>query len=197
MKKIIALLLAVAMVAVMAAGCAPAGNKETTAATTTAPQIVVPASALEILETVWASYGDNEKFFCMGGDMNNMVDGAPGKYDVKDEGMTYTLLVPADQVANVDDAASMVHAMNLNTFTCGVFHMAAGADATAFAAAMQAAVQGNQWMCGFPEKLIIAVVGGEYVLCAFGVNDTMNPFETKLTAAYPEAVLAYNEAITG
>jgi hypothetical protein len=41
------------------------------------------------------------------------------------------------------------------------------------------------------------VIDGEYVLTVFGVNDAIDPFETKLAEAHPEAVIAYNEAIAG
>ena len=191
MKKLISMLLVLVMVAAMAVGCTNTPEE-------TKPEVVVPASALEILENVWAQYGDDEKFFCMGGDFNNPVDNAPGNYSLEDAEMfSYQLYVPADQVANVDQAASLIHGMNTNTFTSGVFHMAEGADANAFATAVRDNVQNAQWMCGFPEKLIVAVIGGEYVLMVFGLNDAVNPFETKLAAAYPDAVIAYNEAITG
>jgi len=50
-------------------------------------------------------------------------------------------------------------------------------------------------MCGFPEKMLIAVVGGEYVVVAYGLNDNVNPFETALTEAYPDTVVKYSEAI--
>ena len=193
MKKFVSLLLVLVMVAAMAVGCANEKPAETTE-----PEVVVPASALEILENVWAQYGDDEKFFCMGGDFNNPVDNAPGNYSLEDAEMfSYQLYVPADQVANVDQAASLIHGMNTNTFTSGVFHMAEGADANAFATAVRDNVQNAQWMCGFPEKLIVAVIGGEYVLMVFGLNDAVNPFETKLATAYPDAVIAYNEAIAG
>jgi len=191
MKKLISMLLVLVMVAAMAVGCTNTPEE-------TKPEVVVPASALEILENVWAQYGDDEKFFCMGGDFNNPVDNAPGNYSLEDAEMfSYQLYVPADQVANVDQAASLIHGMNTNTFTSGVFHMAEGADANAFATAVRDNVQNAQWMCGFPEKLIVAVIGGEYVLMVFGLNDAVNPFETKLATAYPDAVIAYNEAIAG
>lgn len=194
MKKLVSVLLVLVMVAAMAVGCSTVAPAETT----TEPAVAVPASALEILENIWALYGDDEKFFCMGGDMNNPVDNAPGNYSLEDtEMLSYQLYVPADQAANIDQAASLIHAMNTNTFTSGVFHMAEGADANAFATAIRDNVQSAQWMCGFPEKLIVAVVGGEYVLMVFGLNDAVNPFETKLASAYPDAVIAYNEAITG
>lgn len=195
MKKLISMLLVLVMVAAMAVGCT---GKPAETTGSTEPEVVVPASALEILTNIWALYGDDEKFFCMGGDFNNPVDNAPGNYSLEDAEMfSYQLYVPADQVANVDQAASLIHAMNTNTFTSGVFHMAEGADANAFATAVRDNVQSAQWMCGFPEKLIVAVIGGEYVLMVFGLNDAVNPFETKLATAYPDAVIAYNEAITG
>ena len=192
MKKIIALLLALVMTASMAA-CAPAANNgETTTApveTTTEPAVTI-ASALEILETVWGQFGDDEKFFVMGGDFDNMVDGAPGKASNTDF-LTGNLIVPADQTANITDAASLIHAMNANTFTCAAY---AVADANAFATAMQTAIQGNQWMCGFPEKLVIAEVGG-YVVVMFGHSDAVTPFQTKLTAAYPTTQILVDEPI--
>ena len=192
MKKLVSLLLVFVMVAAMAAGCGEKKPAETE------PSVVVPASALEILENIWALYGDDEKFFAMGGDFNNPVDNAPGNYSLEDAEMfSFQLYVPAEQVANVDQAASLIHAMNTNTFTSGVFHMTEGADAKAFAAAVRDNVQNAQWMCGFPEKLIVAVVGGEYVLMVFGLNDAVNPFETKLGTAYPDAEIVYNEAIAG
>ena len=185
MKKIIALLLAMVMAMGMVACGGNGGEKE-----------AVPASALEILETIWNSYGEDEKFPVMGGDYSAPVDNAPGAFSLAEpENVTAMLLVPADQLANIDSAASLVHAMMQNNFTCGVFHVTG--DAAAFADAMNTAISGNRWMCGMPEKMIVAVIGGEYVLAAYGINDAMGPFETKLTAAYPKADLKYNAAITG
>lgn len=192
MKKILALLL----VLTMAMGLVACGNNGSES-TTTDPAANIPASALEILETVWASYADDEKFFAMGGDMTNMVDNAPGAYSLEDEGLTATLLVPAEQIANIDEAASLVHGMMINNFACGVYHMAEGADAASFADAMYNAISTNPWMCGMPEQMLIAVIGGEYVLAAYGINDAMGPFETKLSAAYPELEMRYDEAIVG
>ena len=194
MKKIVALVLALVMTAAMAACTPAANNNETTTApveTTTEPAAAI-ASALEILETVWAQFGEDEKFFVMGGDFDAMVDGAPGKVTNTDF-MSSNLIVPAEQVANITDAAALTHGMNANTFTGAAY---AVADSQAFAAAMQTAIQGNQWMCGFPEKLVIAEVGG-YVVVLFGHGDAVNPFQTKLTAAYPTTNILVDEAIAG
>ena len=193
MKKILALLLAAVMVLSMAA----CGNNANTDETQATEATETAASALEILETIWAKYGEDEKFAIIGGNMESAVDGAPGNYDMAyAENLTYNLLVPADQLASVDQAATMIHMMNANTFTGGVVHLAEGTDVAAFASAMRDAIQGNQWMCGFPETLVIATIGN-YVLVAFGVNDAMNPFQTHFAEAYPNANVLFNEAIAG
>ena len=182
MKKIIAMLLAVMLIASMAA----CGNNAKTPETTEAKE-PVPASALEILETVWGSYTDDEKFFVFGGNMGeSAVMDAPGKFDLTDtDGLTYTLLVPEAEAANIDDAASLIHGMLANNFTCGVYHVTG--DVKAFGEAMKTAIMNNRWMCGMPEKVLVTVIGGEYVLVGFGIGDAINPFQAKLTAAYPKA----------
>ncbi|MBQ6877995.1 MAG: hypothetical protein IJO22_06305 [Oscillospiraceae bacterium] len=184
MKKILAFVLA----AVMMLSFAACGSNEPAEGENGGAEVTV-GSALEIIEKVWAEFGEDEKFFAMGGDYDNMVDGAPGTVTNADF-MTSTLLVPAG--TEVIEAASLVHGMNLNSFTCGAFKVA---DAKAFAETMHEAIASNQWMCGFPDKMVIATFGSEYVLVSFGINDAMNPFEEKLTAVYPEAEIVYSEAI--
>ena len=191
MKKIISLVLA----GVMALSLAACGTKA--APETTAPA-AVETSALEIMENVWAKYAEDEKFAVIGGNMESPVDGAPGNYDMAyAENLTYNLLVPADQLTNVDEAATMIHMMNANTFTSGVVHLTEGTDVAAFAQVMRDAIQGNMWMCGFPETMLVASIYGEYVVIAFGVNDAMNPFMTHFAEAYPEAEILFNEAVEG
>jgi len=155
----------------------------------------LPASALEILETVWAQYAEEEKFPIIGGSMTAPVDNAPGSFDLADEGLNYLLLVPGDQTANITEAASMIHMMNTNTFTCAAFKLADGVAAADFGAAMKDAVLNNQWMCGFPDRLLIRGFGDSYVVMAFGVNDAMDPFEKNLTAAYPGMETIASETI--
>ena len=192
MKKLMLCILALALVL---AGCGNAAPAETE---TTAPAVEAPATALEILETVWASYGDDEKFAIVGGNIEAGIMDAPGNYDMAyAENMTYNLLVPAEQLANVAEAASMIHMMNANTFTCGVFRLAEGVSAADFGGAMKNAVLSNQWMCGFPDRLLISDIAGQYVLVAFGINDAMTPFANHLAESYPGAQTLADEAITG
>ncbi|MBQ7341206.1 MAG: hypothetical protein IJW41_03470 [Oscillospiraceae bacterium] len=188
MKKIIALLLVVVMAVSVFAACGKGGeNGGETAGNG-------PASALEILETVWGKYEDADKLFpIMGGDGEDMSMDAPGKIDEL-ENLQYIVYVPAEEIINVDDAATMQHAMNANSFTCGVMHMAEGVDAETFATTMKDTILNNQWMCGFPEKLVVAAIG-DYILVAFGLNDAMTPFQTKLAEAYADANVLFIEDI--
>ncbi|MBR3962708.1 MAG: hypothetical protein IKK14_04190 [Oscillospiraceae bacterium] len=184
MKKILAFVLAMIMMLSFAA----CGNSEPAEGENGGAEVTV-GSALEILETVWGEFGEDEKFFAMGGDYDNMVDGAPGTVTNADY-ISGVLLVPAG--TEVIEAAGLVHGMNLNSFTAGAFKVA---DAAAFAETMHEAIASAQWMCGFPDKMVIATFGNEYVVAAFGINDAMNPFEEKLSAVYPEAEIVYSEAI--
>ena len=180
MKKVFALTMALAMMLTLFAGCGKSEPAETV------PAQQLPASALEILENVWADYADDEKFSVIGGNIEANIMDAPGNYDLAyAENLTWNLLVPADQIPNITEAASMIHMMNANNFTCGAFKLAEGVKAADFGAAMKDAVLNNQWMCGFPETLLIRNFGDTYVLVAFGINDAMTPFESHLTAVYP------------
>ena len=192
MKKIIAMLL----VLTMAAGLVACGNGGSSATTTTPEE--KPASALEILETVWNSYAEEEKFSVYGGNPkenweDNVWD-APGNYDLADENMSYNLLIPVDQIPNVDDVASMTHGMMANNFNSAVFHLKAGTDAKAFADSLYQGISGNMWMCGMPDRTIVATLG-EYVIMAYGINDAMASFEKHLVEAYPNAELVHNEPL--
>ena len=190
MKKILSIVLALTMVFAMTA-CGGSKAEETTEV----PAQEMPASALEVLETIWADYADEEKFAVIGGSMAAPVDGAPGSYDVSDENITYNLLIPAEQLANVTEAASMIHMMNANTFTGAVYKLSGGIAAADFGNAMNEAILNNQWMCGFPDKLLISGFGDTYVLVAFGVNDAMDPFTAHFKAVYPGFETIASESI--
>ena len=190
MKKLFSLILALTMVFAMTA-CGGNSAQETTGI----PPQEMPGSALEVLETIWNDYSDDEKFPVIGGSMAAPVDNAPGAYDLADENVSFSLLIPAEQLANVTEAASMIHMMNANTFTCAAYKLADSVSAADFGTAMKDAVMNNQWMCGFPETLLIRNFGDSYVVVAFGVNDAMTPFEKHFSAVYPGFETLVNEPI--
>ena len=184
MKKFLSILLAF-LLAFSLAGCTKKqSSKEDTS----------PKDALEILTTVWSSYSDDNKFQAMGGDYNNMTDNKPGKFDVSDtESLRSLLIVPEDAAGLIDDAASLIHAMNANTFTGAAFHLSDPKTLNTFADSLKESILGNQWMCGFPEVLLLAQIGDDYVVSAFVNTDLINYFKTQLTDQYPSAVILTEE----
>ena len=154
-----------------------------------------PADSLELLTKVWDSYTDDEKFSAVGGDYDHSVDDAPGAFDISQtENVEYMLTLPQDKVSLIDGAASLMHMMNANTFTCGAFHPAKAEDADTLAQTLRDSIQGKQWMCGFPDKLVVAKVGG-YVVSFYGDQDLVNTFRDKLSAAWEATEIVFDEAI--
>lgn len=190
MKKLISMILAVTMAMALFAGCAKGGDDCTEPSGEDAP-----ASALALMETVWGKYAEDEKFPVIGGSLAAPVDNAPGSFDLTDENISYSLLIPAEQLGSVTEAASMIHMMNSNTFTAAAYKLADGVKAEDFANAMKDAVMNNQWICGFPEQLVIASVTTDYVVVAFGAGDLIEVFKTNLTVAYDTTAELVNEAL--
>lgn len=224
MKKILALALATLMILSMAAcgNTQPeATDPSTEAPTTEAPttEAVEPTdeateptdeatepsedtsapseetASLKIMNDIWALYTEENKPFVMGGDFEHIVDNAPGNFDLTDPtALMGVLYVPEDQLANIDEAATAMHAMMANNFTAGVMHVTG--DAAAFANTMVDTLKNNHWMCGIPETLVVAVINGEYVLTGFGAADMMSVFATNLTTAYADAQVVHNGALS-
>ena len=151
--------------------------------------------ALTILNAIWNTYSDEEKFPAAGGDSEHAVDGAPGSFDASNaDSLSYLLTFPADDVSLIDSAASLVHMMNLNTFTCGAFHVADANNVARLADDLRTTIQAKRWMCGFPDKLVIVTVG-QSVLSVYGNEELVNTFRDKLLASYPTTAAVYDEAI--
>ena len=151
--------------------------------------------ALTILNAIWNTYSDEEKFPAAGGDSEHAVDGAPGSFDVSNaDSLSYQLTFPADDASLIDSAASLVHMMNLNTFTCGAFHVADANNVARLADDLRTTIQAKRWMCGFPDKLVIVTVG-QSVLSVYGNEELVNTFRDNLLASYSAATAVYDEAI--
>ena len=187
MKKIISILLAAVMVLAFAACGNNSGNNGGNDAAVTDP--------LEGLNKVWSALPEDYKFPAAGGDNNNAVEDKPGKFDISDaDNLDYMLSFPADSVTLIDSAASISHMMNMNTFTCGAYHVKNAADAKTLAQSLRDSIQSRQWMCGFPDKLVVITIN-EVVVAMYGDEELINSFRDTLTASYPAAVIDFDEAI--
>lgn len=197
MKKLIIALLLSAMLSVSFASCgektdAPA--PENSGVSDSQDNIADPVS---LLDGVWSAYSDEDKFPAAGGDFseeNNKMD-APGKYSLEDtEAADATLGIPAGTAAKIEDAASLVHMMNGNTFTCAAYKVKSDEDVSAVISEIKSNLSSRQWVCGCPDKLLIASTGN-YVISAFGENEIMNTFKSKLTSVYSSVKIDADEAI--
>lgn len=168
----------------------PAQEKPAEPAAPAQPEETAPAAsgdALSILTAVWNAYSDDEKF--------PATEDAPISMDISNtDNLTYLLTFPAEDAALIDGAASLTHMMNLNTFTCGAFHAVSAQDVTKLADDLHTAIADKQWMCGFPDKLVVVTLD-QYVISMYGHEDLINTFRDKLQAAYSSAAIAYEEAI--
>ena len=99
------------------------------------------------------------------------------------------LYLPAENVEMIDEAASLMHAMNANTFTGAAFHVTDAANAQVLISALKENILNTQWMCGFPDKLMIFTVNDEYVVSAFGNAEIMENFKTGLMEVYGDAAV--------
>ena len=156
-----------------------------------------PASALELLNAVWANYSDDDKFPAAGGDFDeaNMTEDAPGNFSVEDgDALDYSLSFPAADAGKLSDAASLTHMMNANTFTAGAFHVASSSDVDSVVSDLKDNIMNRQWMCGFPDKLVI-FTSGQYVVSVYGNESLVNTFRDKFVAAHSGASTVYDEAI--
>lgn len=190
----------IGMSIIMAMGLAACKEDKSTSSETTTEitteEAVEITDSLEIFTRVWSTYGEEEKFSIAGGDYNNSVMDAPGKFAVADvESLDAMLGVPADAAAYIDDAASMMHMMNANTFTAGAYRVSDAANQQKFCDSLKNNIMNRQWMCGFPDTLIIVSIGDNYVVSAFGNAEIIETFKTKLTTEYKVAQIVYEESL--
>ena len=190
MKKLVTLLLAVAMTFT----CVACGNSGSNAAGTDVKD------ATEILTKTWEEYNNSAsedlKFPVGGGNTENfelVVMDTAGKCDTSLEGakdaLTVQFCIPTEAIDMTDDAATMMNMMMANNFSAAAYHIADKANVETVVSGIKEATMNNMWMCGMPDKLIIATVNGDYVVSAFGNGQVIDAFKTSMTTVYGDAVV--------
>ena len=179
-KRILCAVLAVIMVVALAA-CGTAPKDDANKVTIESP--------VALLDGVWGTFAEDEKFPVMGGNnYETPVDDAAGEFDISDvEAATATLHITEDSLKLVDKVGTITHAMNANTFSAAAYHLADAANAETLVNSLKDSIKSTQWMCGFPDTLIIYTVAGEYVVAAFGNAEAIESFKTKLATVYGES----------
>ena len=124
-----------------------------------------------------------------------MTEDAPGRFGVEDgDTLDYMLGFPAADADKLTDAASLSHMMNANTFTAGAFHVTNSSDVDTVVSDLKDNIMNRQWMCGFPDKLVVLTLG-DYVVSCFGAEELVDEFSEKVTAAFSGASVVCDEPI--
>lgn len=212
MKKIATILTALALMLSFAAcgktdkkpdSTSDASQTENTTVTTepttdtSAPETDAASDPKTLLDAIWNNYKEDDKFPAAGGDYDeaNMVDGAPGNVGLADaDSVEHLTGFPAASIGEIDAAASLFHMMNGNSFTCGAYRVKEGTDVDALAQSIRDAIQGRRWMCGFPDKIVIATVDN-YIVSVFGLEDLVDNFRDTMLAVYPATSVVFDEPI--
>ncbi|MBQ6845439.1 MAG: hypothetical protein IJO60_12515 [Agathobacter sp.] len=201
MKKLVALLLAATMMftCVACGGNGEDAGNDGNAGNEGAATVEI-TDATEVLTKAWEEYNktatEELKFSVGGGNIENfelIVMDAPGKCDTSLEGAKDTLsmsfCIPVEAIDMTDDAANMMNMMMANNFSAAAYHVADAANVETVVSSIKDATMNNQWMCGFPEKLIVVTVGGDYVVSAFGNGQVIDTFKAAITAVYGDAAV--------
>ncbi len=181
MKKAVIQLL-IAMMVLALSGC---GGKQNTSQGDQGSTESEYSESLEVLNKVVSAYKEEDLFAMYGGDQENAVMDAPGKFDIsKTEELEYNYGMPKEQLANIEDGATMMHLMNANTFTGAAYRLKEGTDINAFADAVKSSILAKQWICGQPDTLVIIDVDGRYVITAYGEAGMIEVFKNNALSVF-------------
>lgn len=196
MKKILALTLALMMLTMCFVACGnnndnagdtttTAGNDvadttpvaDTTVADTTAAPELAYNSAIELLQIIFEKYNatatEETMLYVCGGNVNNYetvnAEGPAAFVALDNEDYNQNLGFPAAEADKVASAASMFNMMNANTFNCFTIQLTEGTDIDATINTLKDNILARQWICGQPEKLVIAKAPGNYIIAVWGV----------------------------
>ncbi len=211
MKKILSLILAVLMLMAAMTSCSDKNEDGTTpdsqqseteetagnAGTSSNGGELTTRDPFEVLESIWARYEDDEKFPTAGGDFSeeNSVIDAPGVFSTSDaEYLDSMLGLPAADVEKIKSAASLMHMMNANTFTGAAYAVKNSDDIATIVDDIKENILSRQWMCGFPDTLVIYSID-DCIVSAFGNAEIIKTFQSKVTSAYDNAVLEAEESL--
>ena len=157
-------------------------------------------SAHELLAALWAERREEDRFPIMGGDYDNVVENAPGSFDLAhpdaSANIDSLLSFPSDEITKIDSAASIIHSMNANIFTCGAYHVTNAEDITPVAERIKNHIMTKQFICGSPERLIILRVPGDYLMVLYGTTDAVSSFAEQAKTLIKDTATLVDQTLT-
>lgn len=140
-------------------------------------QVEKYTKAVDVLTDVHTEFDEETLSYLGGGFGEEVAQGAPGAFPVDDiESVRAMLTFPVEYIELVDGAGSMMHMMNGNLYTSAAFHVVDNANMLLIEEAILDTVRNNQWMCGFPEKLVIGQVEN-FIVYAYGNTDLVDKLD--------------------
>ena len=148
----------------------------------------------ELFNGVWNLYSDDEKFPVAGGDFDHANMEAPDIFDIvaNKEAFTATYLVSGEMLADIDgEVVTLQHMMNTNTFCAAMFNISDSSKISSYAEEYKKIVQGNQWMCGMPDTVVVMAVDNAMII-SYGEDETVRDFMNKCTSYDPNITVIIN-----
>lgn len=164
------------------------------------PSEETATTALNILESTWSLFSEDEKFPATGGDFDGELREGPGEIDISNVDILDSVYgFPVNCIDKIDEGASLTHMMNLNTFTAACYHVSDNSgpglaeNVRILADDIKVNIMGRQWVCGFPDVVVIYTVGHDYIVTAFGKEDPISSFGDHLEEVFPNTTLLCKE----
>lgn len=216
MKKSLISALAPVLLALTLASCAGMGAGETdtteAGAQSTQSRTEEPApaysDALGLLGTIYEKYNasqtsEESRLAVGGGNVNNFEtcnpEGPAAFSPLAPEDYDQNLGIPVSETDKIASAASMFNMMNANTFTCYAVQLKEGADVDAFISATKENVLARRWICGSPEKFVVAKAPGRCVVAMWGVVESgglVNPVAESFARSVPGCEIVVEHSFT-
>ena len=154
----------------------------------------------ELLAALWTARAEDDRFPIMGGDYDNVIENAPGAFDLTHAeaaaNIDSLLSFPSEEIGKIDNAASIIHSMNANIFTCGAYHVTSAEDTTALAERVKNHVLTKQFLCGSPERLIILHLPDNYLMVLYGTSDAVAGFADHTKALIADTTTLVDQTLT-
>ena len=152
--------------------------------------------SVQILQDIWSGYDPAEQFSVYGGAPEQAAQGNPAELDIRDgKALAERFCVPQQLLFSIEEGASLVHLMNRCVFSAAVFRIAPNQDPEAFAAALRGSLRNTKWEYGKPERYLVMIPEGQYVLMTFGKQRVLETFLLRANEAFPQGKILYDERL--
>ncbi len=170
-----------------------AENTETAGSSEEA-ETVVMTDTVTVLETIWDTYAEDEKFYVVGG--LDMTSDGPAAVDLTDTEMLDIMChIPEEQAGYLTEAAMFSNAMNGVEFTavCAMAGDEKDVD-SAIAAIREAVINYEGYFPKAPDALEI-VHSGKFIIYFFGNEDSVATFDKHMLEVYANVTVDCSEKI--